>query len=306
MRNRIGLLVETHSWKNYKTRVQATHDTLDELVELAAKNGRTWVKAAHAADAWAAESAPGSKWTLSYEPSPKSRQIDFLGYAYKIQHSDISGGDKIVYDPSHKEIWNVPFFDDLQPKASVTLPTGGYIVEPAHAEWMAKKLQLHGIRYRVIKKGLGNTELEAFRCEDAKFGDKSYEGHQTLRVQGEWKKEKREIAPGSLYVPMGQAHASVIALLLEPMSEDSLLDWGFFNSSFEHKEYMENYVTEDVAAEMLKDPAVRSEFEAKLKDDAFKKSPEQRLEFFYHKHPSWDERFGLYPVYRVSSSVTIH
>ena len=28
-------------------------------------------------------------------------------------------------------------------------------------------------------------------------------------------------------------------------------------------------------------------------------SPSARLEFFYRRHPSWDERFGLYPVLRV-------
>ena len=29
--------------------------------------------------------------------------------------------------------------------------------------------------------------------------------------------------------------------------------------------------------------------------------PNARLDFFYQRHPSWDERFNLYPVYRVDS-----
>jgi len=64
---------------------------------------------------------------------------------------------------------------------------------------------------------------------------------------------------------------------------------------------MEAYVAEALGAEMLKtDPRARAEFERRLHDDAeFAKSPAARLEFFYRRHPSWDDRLNLYPVLRV-------
>ena len=37
-------------------------------------------------------------------------------------------------------------------------------------------------------------------------------------------------------------------------------------------------------------------------DPAFAASPAARLEFFARRHPSWDERYGLYPVMRVATS----
>jgi hypothetical protein len=87
--------------------------------------------------------------------------------------------------------------------------------------------------------------------------------------------------------------------MLEPESADSLLAWGAFNNAFERKEYMEEYVAEEVAREQLKDPAVAAEFKRKLASDpAFAASSAQRLEFFARRHPSWDERFKLYPVMR--------
>ena len=78
------------------------------------------------------------------------------------------------------------------------------------------------------------------------------------------------------------------------------MSWGFFNAAFERKEYMEDYVAEEVAREMLAaDPALRAEFEQRLREDpAFAADPAARLDFFYRRHPSWDERFSLYPVYR--------
>jgi murein tripeptide amidase MpaA len=298
LRNRIGLLVETHSWKDYATRVRATHDTLEALVADAAQNGKEWVKAAHEADEAAAKSVGGSPLVLRYEANKKSHNIAFQGYAYKIEQSKISGQKQIQYDPSQKEVWNIPFFDELEPKITVTPPQGGYIVEPAHAEWVARKLRLHDIQYQVIHHSLHAASLQTYRSETPKFSDKSYEGRQTLEAPGEWKSETRDILPGALFVPIAQPHAALIANLLEPASHDSLLAWGFFNACFEHREYMESYVNEDVAENMMKDPAIREEFEKKLKDESFAKSPEKRLEFFYRKHQSWDERFGLYPVYR--------
>lgn len=91
--------------------------------------------------------------------------------------------------------------------------------------------------------------------------------------------------------------------LLEPQAPDSLAAWGFFNTAFERKEYMEGYVAEQVAADMLKDPAVAAEFNARLAADAkFARSPEARLEFFYRRHPSFDERLNLYPIYRTAAT----
>jgi hypothetical protein len=64
---------------------------------------------------------------------------------------------------------------------------------------------------------------------------------------------------------------------------------------------MEAYLIEEFARKELADPAVKAEFEKKLADPSFAKSPEARLRFFNERHPSWDERCGLYPVYRVAT-----
>jgi hypothetical protein len=301
-RNRIGLLVETHSWKDYATRVHSTYDTIEALVNSAARDGKSWVQAAKTADEAMTKSAPSSKLALRYEASKKSHPIDFQGYAYKIEDSEISNQKRIVYDETKKQVWTVPLFDDLQPSLTVTLPKGGYIVEASQAEWMSKKLQLHGIRYEVLKKPLVKSELETFRSDSPDFSAKPNEGRQTLKVTGDWKKEKRDVIAGALYIPVGQPHAVLLANLLEPLSDESFLSWGFFNAFFERKEYMEDYVAEDVARDMLKDATTRAEFETQLKDKEFAKDSHKRLEFFYRKHSSWDDRLGLYPIYRIGKS----
>jgi len=125
-----------------------------------------------------------------------------------------------------------------------------------------------------------------------------------MTLEGQWRPEARVIAAGSLFVPIAQPNARVLVALLEPQAPDSLGAWGFFNTAFEAKEYLEPYVAEQVAREMLaKDPAVAAEFSRKLaQDPEFAANPQARLDFFYRLSASWDEQLNLYPVYRVAST----
>jgi len=95
--------------------------------------------------------------------------------------------------------------------------------------------------------------------------------------------------------------------LLEPAAPDSLVHWGFFNATFEQKEYAENYVLEKLAREMLaSDSRLREEFEKKLATDAaFASNPRARLQFFYQRSPYWDKQMNLYPVGRIVTPLAV-
>jgi len=171
-------------------------------------------------------------------------------------------------------------------------------VPAAYAALLAEKFDRHGISYTTLA-APQRASVEQYRAESAEFGAASVEGRQRLSVRGQWQAAEAEISAGSLFVPIAQAKARLVMALLEPQAPDSFLAWGLFNNHFERKEYMEDYVAEAVAREMLRDPALKAEFEAKLAaDKAFAESPGRRLEFFARRHPSWDDRYRLYPVLR--------
>jgi hypothetical protein len=296
-RNRFGVLVETHSWKNYATRVKATEDTLASLFAMVAKNGAAWKKKVRETDL-AAKKLAGEPVTLSWEPSKVSHEFEFLGYDYKQENSKISTLKKIAYDPSKKKIWKVPLFDDLQPSLTITAPKEGYYVPLAYSEWVGEKLKLHGIDFEILKTEK-KISVEAFRATEATLEKASVEGRVRQTVKGEWKAEERTLPKGSLFVPIAQPKIFLVMHILEPTAPDSLVSWGFFHASFERKEYMEAYVTEQVAVEMLKDPKVQAAFDERLKDPEFAKNPAKRLEFFQRRHASWDDRYMLYPISRL-------
>jgi murein tripeptide amidase MpaA len=315
-RNRYSVLVETHSWKDYATRVRVTRNTILGLAELLVAHGAQWLDETQRADA-EAKQLGGQEVTLDFaaswrEPTkekasatsaadPDVTMIDFRGVAYERVPSKISGELVTVYDPKTPQIWRVPFRKNTQPSLIVTAPGGGYVVPPGYASEIGAKLQLHDVEFRQLD-GVGRIEVECFRAAHVEFSNTPFEGRTRVEIAGAWQKEHQEIGAGSLFVPIAQTRARLAMVLLEPQAPDSFAAWGFFNGWFEHKEYVEPYVIEIMARDLMSaDPALAAEFESKLKQNpAFAADPAARREFFYRRHPAWDARFGLYPIMRVA------
>jgi hypothetical protein len=300
-RNRFSLLVETHSWKDYPTRVRVTHNIVVKLSEMMAKQGKSWRAVAGEADA-RAEKLGGQDVTLDFAPGPHVTMIDFRGYAYTREPSAISGALVTRYDATKPQIWHVPYHDTLVAKLTVRAPRGAYIVPAAHAAWLGEKLALHGIRFERLDRAVSAANVEAFRATKSALSTAPFESHTLATIEGEWQPEKRDIPAGSLIVPVAQPEARLLLSLLEPQAGDSFASWGFFNSMFESKEYMEPYVAEQVARDLLAtQPDVAKAFQQRLEDPDFAKNPDARLDFFYRRHPSYDDRLNLYPILRTNS-----
>lgn len=303
LQNRLGVLVETHSWKDYGARVKATIDTLLNTIDLVGAEGKDWLRLAEKSDQ-AASRLGGKEVVLAYENTKKSHQTDFRGYRYKREKSEVSGDLMTAYDPTKPEVWKIPLFDELVAKVTVRAPKAGYLVPVSVAAIVSEKLKLHGIDFQRLEKPVSGS-WDIYRAEEFQFAKGSFEGRQRLEIKkGRWAKEAEALLAGSLFIPIAQSRAQVLLHLLEPEGPDSLLAWGFFNPYFEKKEYMEPYVAEALAREMLaKDKKLEAEFKKKLADDAeFAKDPDKRLEFFYRRHASWDNRYGRYPIFKTDKA----
>ncbi len=302
-RSRLGILVETHSWRTYKERVQSTYHVLQALFERATIDARSWVKVAH--DAGIADLAlRGGELPLSFTNGPHVTQLDFRGYAFEAKTSDLTGGTWLVYDETKPQIWKVPLRDEVVPKVVTRVPRGGYIIDGGFAAQLAPLLAHHGIRYTKLD-GQPRVEVEAFRATKVTF-DTPFEGHLRMTFDGAWAAETRTLDRGAIFVSLDQPNVRVIVHLLDPAGPDSLAQWGFVTTAFERKEYMEPYVVEEQARAMLeRDPALRAQFDAAIAaDPELANSAEKKREWFYRRHPAWDERYNLLPIYRSDRELT--
>jgi hypothetical protein len=185
----------------------------------------------------------------------------------------------------------------------VNAPKGGYLVPAEYAAQVGEALRLHGIEFRTMNAPLADAAVEAFDADSVKFAPAPSEGRQRTTLSGQWASATASLVAGALFVPIAQPKARLLMAILEPQAPDAIAAWGGFNNSFERKEYMEAYVAEEQARLMLaKDPALKAEFETKLKADPdFAKNPMARLDFFARRHPAWDKAYNRYPVLRSDS-----
>jgi hypothetical protein len=100
-------------------------------------------------------------------------------------------------------------------------------------------------------------------------------------------------------VPTDQPLGTLAAVLLEAESQDSFLQWGFFLAVLQATEYVEAYVMEPVAEQMLADSSFRAAYDDALaKDPKLAADPDARLGWLYRRTPWADTRHLLYPVFR--------
>ena len=306
LRNRAGLLIETHVYKSYKSRVRGTYDVLRYAIDEVGREKASLFVANVTADTQTVESGktydPKRQFPLALSTTNKSTPMAFKGVEYKMEDSAISGGKRIVYGIAPLNI-TIPRFDEGKVDRSVAPPLY-YIVPPQYKD-VIDVLKLHGIKFDLLKKPM-EIEVESYQLTEPKWATTPFENRITLACKPMPTKEKRTYAAGSVLVPMAQEAAAVAIHLLEPAGPDSFVYWGFFNSVFEQKEGGEGYVVEKLAREMLaKDPALQDEFNRRLLDPAFARSPQARLRFFYERSPYFiNQKVGVYPVGRITERMT--
>jgi murein tripeptide amidase MpaA len=306
LRNRAGLLIETHMLKPYNSRVRGTYDVLRYTVEEIGKNKSSLFEANKKSVQETIERGKtynaARNFPLKLEITENSKPFDFKGVEFNIEDSAVSGAKQIIYGTKPLNI-KIPKFDEAKTTVRVAPPL--YYIVPPQWKDVIGVLQAHGINFQRLKKPLA-IEVEGYRLTEPIWSKNSFEGRVTMTFKTNPIRETRTFPPNSIVVPLAQESANVAIHLLEPDSPDSFVYWGFFNAIFEQKEYAESYVLEKLARQMLdKNENLRNEFEEKLKDGNFAKNPSARLRFFYDRSSYYDKRMGLYPVGRIVNKLAI-
>ncbi|WP_228853457.1 M14 family metallopeptidase [Aegicerativicinus sediminis] len=312
LRHLATILVENHSLKPYRQRVLGTYVLLENTLKLLSKEGNNLRNATELDKNLRQSSLPTSYLipqmkkradfdsakdlnTASTITPPDS--LLFLGISSKLTTSAVTNSDYIEWlaKPETKTIAN---FKATEPSDFISRPKGYYI--PASYSEVIERLKIHGIQMEIITEPK-ELEVEMYRIEDAEFGKTPYEGHMTVSGKPVTIKKKQLFPQGSAYISTDQPLGDLAVHLLEPSVSDSFFSWGFFLNIFQRTEYMESYVIEPMAKQMLEDsPVLKKEYEEKMKDSSFAKRPYAIMNWFYSKSPYYDSRYLLYPVGRVN------
>lgn len=299
--NRPGLLVEMHSLKEYRPRVLGNYAMLVASIESLSRS-RTALKAAiRQADsitlAGLREPVP-----LTFEPDGDSVMVDFEGYEYELARSEITGGTHIRWDTTRPRTYHIPYFGTFRPRASV-MPPRAYLIP---RQWMdqVERLRLHGIRIDTLIAPFTGT-VAMYRLDSVKWAASSFEGHVRPSFKPVVRETTATFPSGTFVIDMRQPGAKVALQALEPGAPDSYVAWGLWNTIFEQKEYIEDYMIDPLAEKMYREnAALRAEFDARrAADTAFARDTRAKRDFFYKRSTYSEPQLGHYPVARLMSAL---
>lgn len=303
LRNRAGILIETHMIKDYRSRVIGTYDFLRAALTEVNNDPAKLIRVGREADQRTVDACrsynPSNFYPLDFALTDETTPFELKAFQYETEQSGVSGDLRVIYGREPLDL-TIPMYDTFRVTAAAAPPL--YYIVPVQWTSVIEVLHAHGVRFRSLAESQ-TIEVESYRFTNVRWPYEPFEGRHMPRFDVERTTEVREFPVGSVVVPSAQPLGRLVLNLLEPEAPDSFARWGFFNAIFEEKEYAEHYVLETLAREMMQnDPELKREFEALLASDPdFAGSPAARLRFFYKRSPYWDPQMNLYPVGRITS-----
>ena len=295
----IAILSEAYPYRPYGERVHASLALVQSIADFAIRNrlrlSGLIAEARQAAMRWPAEPGATALALGCKADTTLFRMIDWKGKAFTIVTSEVTGEDYALYNDEGRT-YPLPFYDQLTPRASATVPRG-YLILPAY-HGITETLRAHGIPVHSLRESY-EAPVECYRIQDVEYKKQPYQGHVMMEATGEWRMESLPIPPGSYWVPLDHPAGITAMHLLEPECQDALLAWNAFGAITERGIILESWALEENARRLLADPGVRAEYEAALADPDFASDRDARLDFFYRKTPYVEDGRNRYPVFRV-------
>ena len=226
LRNRPGLLIETHMLKPYKQRVSAAYECVVSTLEILSHEAGNLRSLVETADNFVSSPAfLKTPFTMLFETKMNdSVMVDFLGYQYKSVKSELTGGEWFQYSKI-PETFKVPYFTATTPKVKTDLPYA-YII-PAEWKTIIERVKAHGIKVTELGKGT-NISIKTCRFKNPKWQQNPYEGHHPMtNIEFDEVEETRFFPAGSAIVEVMQPAGRIIPHLLEPKGNGSFL-YGIF------------------------------------------------------------------------------
>ena len=295
--NTLGFVTETHMFKPYKERVEATGQFLVSALKFTSRySGEIAMKRKEAKKYSSSQKLFPVSWildTTSYE------MISFKGFEAKHKKSSITGQSRLYYDRTDPFEKSVKFFDVYKPENIIEAPRA-YIVPQAWYR-VIERLKWNGIKMKRLDRDTV-LNVEVYYITDYKTSPNAYEGkylHSNVKARKE--KQPMQYFAGDYIIELNQPANRYIVETLEPQATDSYFNWGFFDSMLQQKEWFSDYIFEDTAEELLKNnPSLKAEFEKKKSEDTkFAESAWQQLSFIYRQSEYYEKSYNRYPVGRI-------
>lgn len=226
LRNRFAILSEAYSYASFQERVRATLAFVEEILTFASE---------HASEIDAVvgnvDDADLRGRTLTLRARHRRGEpVEILMGDVEERLSPYSGRRyrarlDVVTPERMRE------YGTFTPTETGVVPDAYFV--PPDLEPVIDLLHFHGIRITRLAEPQ-TMALERFVIDSTTVSDREFQGHRERQVFGRWEATRATLAAGSVVVPLRQPLARLVFTLLEPRSDDGVLNWNLVDEMLEN------------------------------------------------------------------------
>ena len=227
LRNRVAILSEAYAYATFEERILATSRFLEELLTYAHRHGRSIRRLTEAADRRA---IVGSRLALraQLERAPEPVEI-LLGEVIEEKHP--VDGHTMFRRADVTKPERMPEYGTFAATDSERVPSA-YFIPPSLTDAI-DRLRAHGVKLTTLS-GAMTLRVEEFSIERSEAAAQPFQNHRERTLTGRWTPVEREVPAGTLRVDMRQPLARLAFYLIEPRSDDGLVNWNLLDGALEH------------------------------------------------------------------------
>ena len=224
LRNRFAILSEAYSYATFKERILASLYFVEEILNFAHANADIIRKTTKEADE---QSVVGEPLTVRARHSRSAEPVEILLGEVEEEKNRLSGAT-ILRRKDMQKPERMYEYGTFEPTETVVAPSA-YLV-PTTLATAVQRLQAHGIQYRVLDEEL-ELQVERFRIDSTTVAKRAFQGHNERTLYGMYEAVEETVPIGTLVVPVDQPLGRLAFYLLEPRSDDGLVNWALLDEA---------------------------------------------------------------------------
>lgn len=236
LRNRMAILSEAFAHERLYQRINSTHAFVREILEHTNKNGKEMMRINMAAEQAAInlvkEQGGKVKKGVRFEMVALETPIEEYRIYNHMKTTNEKGQDAYIRKPEIIGLNNITNYSAFNATTEAILPKG-YLI-PAEFENIVEHLRRTGVKVEQLSKNK-RASGESFEATSLNLSKRPFEKHKMATLEGTFKPASKRFKKGDYWVDLAQPLANLIFYMLEPQSDDGLVNWNFFDTYFQEQ-----------------------------------------------------------------------
>jgi hypothetical protein len=230
-RNRLTILSEAYSYLSFKRRIEVTERFVEEILKYVDAHRAEIIALTKSLDeAWIKQAQGTGELPLGveYEMRALPKPVEILvGEVTREVNPRNQREMTVAIEDSYKPelMQDYAYF---MPTRSVPMARVYVLPNDPAFQPIVDKIRQHGIVVDELAAPL-TTDVSSFMVEAITKSQRPFQGHNEIKLKGQYATDKITIPAGSKVVRLAQPLGLLAAYLLEPESDDGLTNWNFLD-----------------------------------------------------------------------------